>query len=115
MTMVIPVDSIFRRLKQLTPRRIAYISTKFDNWTEFEDGQEVLQYKLRNREASFVLQLTKMGIPHEVFDANAYDPSSVVNGTFDLCIIGGDLCYQCISVGGQLRKAGFDGVMLFEM
>lgn len=76
----------------------------------------MIRRKLRNREDSFILQLTKMGIRHELFRADDFDPASVsTKGSFDLCIIGGEPCYQSISVGARVRKAGFLGSMLFEI
>lgn len=113
----ISIGTIYGKVAEHRPRRIALISQRLNPREEYEDGDKVIRLALRNRESAFAAKLGADGIQHETFAAGdlATRVQDIVKGGFGLCVVAGEVCSQSISIANSVRQAGFRAPVYLEI
>ena len=97
----VEIKPVFDHIERSKPRSILLVSQLLDQRIEYGDSKEIFTRKLRNREDSFVEQLTKMGIHHEPFVEKELESQARYlrkRSKFDIGVIAGELCYRSIGI-----------------
>ena len=119
--LTVELPTIYRRLEKLAPHRIALVAKHVGRTTVREQGEDVVQYNLTQREEILKGQLMALSIAHELFSMDTlYGRNGRLKelkkkGAFDLCIVTGDPVYQLISIAARIRKSGFKKAIFVEI
>lgn len=113
--MQIELRSIFSEIRSLKPRSIALVYRNLKSWEEWEDGKKVLREKLEGGAEKFSAELVKMGIGSVLVSREKIHDDAAEIAKCDMCVVTGEPFYSLITIGNDIRKAGYEGPLFLEI